>query len=64
LFCQANHQTRAFFDGVQPVFADAPDDEGVIAAQIFIGPADGLHHVVPLIHVAFDGMHAGLAIIL
>ena len=60
----ANHQTRAFLDGVKLVVIDAPDDEGIIALQVTISQADGVDEIVAFIDVAFDGVDAGLAVVL
>ena len=63
-FSDAHHQPGAFFDGIQLVVIDAPDDKGVIALQVVVCQADGFDEIMPLVDVAFHGMHTGFAVVL
>ncbi len=60
----AHHQPGTFFDGIQFVIVDAPDDKSVIAQQVVIGQADGFDEILAFVDVTFYRMHTGFAIVL
>jgi len=60
----AHYQARAFFDGVEFIVIDAPNDVGVVALQVIVGAADGFDEIQPAVDVAFHRVHTRFAVVL
>ena len=50
-------------EGIQPVVVRAPDHERVVALQVAVREADGVHHLVTPPDVALHGVDAALAVV-
>jgi hypothetical protein len=56
-------QPGAFLDGVQRVFANPTDDEGVITFQILVSQANGIDKAIAALDIALNGVDTGLSVV-